>query len=249
MLRAYGDGNLFGEPYGEGPVRVVFLHGWARRGQDFAACAGELAGRGVASVALDLPGFGSSPLPTVAGGARHYAELLVPALRQMNDEPLVLVGHSFGGRIAPVIAATNPELVAALVLTGAPLMRTSPTAKPPRRYRAIRLLHAKGLVTEEKMESARQRYGSADYRLASGLLRDVLVATVNENYEGELVLVRAPVAMVWGELDREVPASVASRAGALLHTPHTFRSVEGVGHLLPTEAPHELVTSTFEVLP
>lgn len=248
MLRAYGDGNLFGEPYGEGPVRVVFLHGWARRGQDFAACAGELAGRGVASVALDLPGFGSSPLPTVAGGARHYAELLAPALRRMNDEPMVLVGHSFGGRIAVVLAATHPELVAALVLTGAPLIRTSPTAKPPWPYRAIRFLRTKGLVSEEKMESARQRYGSTDYRNAKGLLRDVLVANVNESYEEELVLVRAPVALVWGELDREVPASVASRAGALLHTPHSFRSVNGVGHLLPTEAPHELVTSTLEVL-
>ena len=62
VLRAYGDGTLFGEPYGEGPVRVVFLHGWARRGADFAACATELAGRGVASVTLDLPGFGSSPV-------------------------------------------------------------------------------------------------------------------------------------------------------------------------------------------
>jgi pimeloyl-ACP methyl ester carboxylesterase len=166
----------------------------------------------------------------------------------MNDEPLVLVGHSFGGCIATVIAATNPELVAALVLAGAPLIRTSPTAKPPWRYRAIRFFRTKGLVSEEKLASARQRYGSADYRHAKGLLRDVLVATVNESYEEELVLVRAPVAMVWGELDREVPASVASRAGALLHTPHTFRSVAGVGHLLPTEAPHELVTSTFEVL-
>jgi len=28
VLRAYGDGNIFGEPYGQGPVRIVWLHGW-----------------------------------------------------------------------------------------------------------------------------------------------------------------------------------------------------------------------------
>jgi len=58
---------------------VLWLHGWARRGEDFRAVALELAQRGVASVALDLPGFGASPVPGLAGGARHYAELILPA--------------------------------------------------------------------------------------------------------------------------------------------------------------------------
>jgi pimeloyl-ACP methyl ester carboxylesterase len=248
VLRAYGDGNLFGEPCGEGPVQVIFLHGWARRGQDFAVCARELADRGIASVALDLPGFGSSPLPTVAGGARSYARQLAPVLRAMGSAPFVLVGHSFGGTVATVIAANDPELVRAVVLTGAPLLRSSPTRTPPLLYRVTRYLHARGVVSGQRMEAARQRYGSADYRAARGMLREILVASVNESYEAELARVRAPVAMLWGELDRDVPASIASRAGALLHVAHSFRSVPGVGHLLPTEAPGELVTSVIEVL-
>ena len=80
MLQAYGDGTIFGTPYGEGPVRVLWLHGWARQGQDFAVAAGLLAEHGVASVALDLPGFGASPAPSTAVGARGYAELIVPVL-------------------------------------------------------------------------------------------------------------------------------------------------------------------------
>lgn len=248
MLRAYGDGNLFGEPYGEGPLRVVFLHGWARRGEDFAACAGELAGVGVASVALDLPGFGSSPPPTVAGGARHYAQLLAPALGRMAAEPLVLVGHSFGGCVATVIAANHPELVRALVLTGPPLVRRTTPGASPWRYRLVRQLHARGLASDRKIEAARQRYGSRDYRNATGIMRDVLVATVNESLEEELARVTASVVMVWGERDAEVPADVAARAGALLHGAHSYRSLEGVGHLVPTEAPHELVVSVLEAL-
>ncbi len=248
MLRAYGDGNLFGEPYGEGPVRVVWLHGWGRRGQDFAAAASELAESGVASVALDLPGFGSSPLPGAAGGARLYAQLLAPALSQLAEQPLVLVGHSFGGRIAVVLGADHPELVRALVLTGSPLLRRQGASRSPWRYRSVRWLHAHGVVSERQMEAARQRYGSADYRNASGLLRDVLVASVNESYEDELARLRVPVTMVWGEGDVDVPVDVATRVGAMLKDPPTLRVLKGIGHLVPVEAPADLVASVREAL-
>ncbi len=239
MLRAYGDGKLFGEPYGDGPVRVIWLHGWARRGQDFAAAANELARRGVASVALDLPGFGASPAPSAAGGARRYAELVVPVVREIGDGPFVLVGHSFGGTVACVVAADHPELVRSLVLTGAPLLR-NPSSSSPALYRALRWLHARGVVSDVRMETARQKYGSTDYRQATGVMRDVLVISVNESYEDELARLDVPVTLLWGDQDREVPLDVATRASALLTTTHTLQSLQGVGHLLPSDAPEEL---------
>lgn len=248
MLRAYGDGKLFGEPYGEGPPRVVWLHGWARRGQDFALAARELAQEDIASVAFDLPGFGSSPLPTVAGGARHYASLLAPILAQLSDQPLVIVGHSFGGRVAAVLGATHPELVRAVVLSGAPLVARSATRRSPWRYRIIRWLAARGVVSEARMEAARQRYGSADYRSAHGRLREILVISVNESYEHELAQLTMPIALVWGANDREVPPEVAAAAAALLRAPHSLRVLTGVGHLVPTDAPGELADAAREAL-
>jgi|SRR5665213_29632 len=240
VLRAYGDGNIFGEPYGQGPVRIIWLHGWARRGQDFAASATDLARRGVASVALDLPGFGASPTPDSPGGARRYAELVVPVLKAIGDGPFVLVGHSFGGTVACVVAANHPELVRSLVLTGAPLLRTPSSRKSPLTYRTLRWLHDRGFVSDERMEAARQKYGSRDYRLATGVMRDVLVASVNESYEDELARLDVPVTLLWGEQDREVPLDVATRASALLAATHTLQSLHGIGHLVPTEAPGEL---------
>ena len=103
-------------------------------------------------------------------------------------------------------------------------------------------------MSDERMESARQRFGSTDYRNASGILRDVLVAMVNESYEPELAQLRAPVLMVWGSNDVDVPIEVAERASALISSPHTLRVVAGVGHLLPTEAPRELASVVREAL-
>jgi len=248
VLRSYGDSNLFGESYGAGTARVVWLHGWARSAGDFAVAASTLADRGVASVALDLPGFGASPLPEVAGGARHYAGLVVPALRSLADEPLVLVGHSFGGTVAAVVASTHPDAVRSLVLTGAPLIRRASTKKAPFAYRSQRWLHAKGLLSDERVEAARQKYGSTDYRRAHGLLRDVLVASVNESYETELATLSLPVDFVWGELDGDVPVDVAARAGELVRGEHTLRVITGVGHMVPLETPDELVDAVTRAL-
>ncbi|MCU1364279.1 MAG: hydrolase, alpha/beta hydrolase fold family [Acidimicrobiaceae bacterium] len=249
MLRTYGDVNLFGESFGDGTTRVLWLHGWARRGEDFTRAATSLAHQGVASVALDLPGFGASPVPGSAGGARRYAELILPAARQLAQEgPLVLVGHSFGGTVATVLASRHPELVASLVLTGAPLLRTPSQSRSPLRYRATRRLHARGLVSDERLEKARQRYGSSDYRRAQGMMREVLVASVNESYETELSSLELPVTLLWGENDYEVRPDVARRAGTLLRRPPTLVVVSGVGHLLPLEAPEELTNAVVKAL-
>jgi len=93
------------------------------------------------------------------------------------------------------------------------------------------------------MESARQRYGSVDYRNASGILRDVLVATVNESYEPELARITVPTAMVWGEGDHDVPLTSARRAAALLSTTPDITVVADCGHLVPTSAPAALAAA------
>ena len=242
VLRAYGEGNIFGEAYGDGPVQVVWLHGWHRTSADFSPAASLLARDGIASVALDLPGFGASPLPATAGGAAWYAQLLTAALANISTSPLVLVGHSFGGRVATVIAATQPERVKALVLIGAPLVRLESTRPSPLAYRVVRGLHHRKLIGDARMEAARQKYGSSDYRNATGVLRDILVVSVNESYESELAQVGAPVSLVWGENDHEVPVEVARRARALLaRSPEVGLEVlTQTGHLVPTERPDAL---------
>ncbi|HEY1762150.1 MAG TPA: alpha/beta hydrolase [Acidimicrobiales bacterium] len=248
MLRSYGDSRLFGEAYGPNLPRVVWLHGWARGAQDFTLSANALAERGIGSVALDLPGFGASPVPDVAGGARHYAELIAPALREIASEPVVLVGHSFGGTVAVVVASEHPELVSSLVLVASPVVRKRGSARAPFEYRAVRWLAEHHLVNEVRLERARQKYGSTDYKRAQGIMRDVLVASVNESYEAELQRLEMPVTFVLGERDLDVPLAVATTASGLVPGPTTLHELSGIGHLVPLEAPGELVDAVAKAL-
>lgn len=245
MLRAYLDGAVFGTSSGEGPPRTVLLHGWRRSSGDFAAVARALADAGVASVALDLPGFGATPPPPDAMGARGYADALVPLLAEVaaGSSPPVLVGHSFGGRVATCLGASRPDLVGGLVLTGVPLVRAAmPRGRTSWRYRAVRAGRRAGLVSEERLETARRRHGSADYRAASGVVRGVLVATVQESYEDELAALQCAVALVWGELDTTAPLANATAAASIV-TSATLEVLHGVGHLVPTEAPGPLAAA------
>lgn len=203
---------------------------------------------GIASVALDMPGFGSSPAPSVSGGAQLYSDLLTSALSSMGDETLVLVGHSFGGKVATVFAADHPELIRALVLTGVPLVRTTPNRKSSTSFRLLRWLHHRRIISDKRMESARQKYGSLDYGRTSGIMRDIFVTVVSESHDSQLEQIEMPVAMVWGAEDLEVPVDVARRAGELLRGEHSLTLVPDVGHFLPTDAPQSLVDAVAGVV-
>ena len=128
-LRALADGALFAEAYGDGSPRVLALHGWGRRGNDFAASLAEFD-----ALAIDLPGFGATPAPSEVLGAEGYAALVAPVLDTFESPPVV-VGHSFGGRIAVCLAAAHPDRVASLVISGSPLLRLGPAKKPSAGYR------------------------------------------------------------------------------------------------------------------
>ncbi len=250
VLRSYLAGAVFGTSSGTGPPRALLLHGWRRTKADFARVSELLAARGVPSLALDLPGFGDSPPPQLAGGARHYATLLAPLVTELAAEsgPLLVVGHSFGGRVGVCLAARAPAAMAGAVLSGVPLIRDAmPSARPARRYLAIRALARHRLVPASVLESARQRYGSDDYRAASGVMRDVLVATVVESYEDELRSVRCPINLLWGDADTVAPLAVAEAAAAC----STFARVEvlhGTGHFVPTEAPEQVCAAAVAML-
>lgn len=233
VLRSFADGALFAEVFGEGPPRILALHGWGRRGADFKQSLHDLP-----ALAPDLPGFGASPSPESVIGSEGYADIVAQILEAF-DGPPVLVGHSFGGRIAVCLAAKMPDTVGPLVLTGVPLLKTANSAKPALSYRVIRSLSRVGLISDARLEAERKKRGSADYRAAKGVMRDILVKVVNESYEPQLGQVQSSVAMLWGSNDREVPPAIAKRA-ELVFPNSDLEVLPGVGHHVPIEAPDAL---------
>ena len=191
---------------------------------------------GYDALALDLPGFGASPPPPEPWGLAAYADAVRPVLEEM-ERPIVLLGQSFGGSVAIHLAtASGPEAVRAVVATGSPLVRSRGTGKAPLSFRLARWLNRRRLFPDSKMEELRNARGSADYRAATGVMRDTLVRVVNEDVAELLPRLQVPLELVWGEEDRDVPISVATATMALAPSAHVTR-LAGVGHDTPLQAP------------
>lgn len=240
MLTTVGTSSLVAEKFGSGRTEVLALHGWGRNGADFARILAPHNG-----LALHLPGFGPAPEPPTAWSSADYAREIAQALEGMG--PFVLVGHSFGGRIAVRLAAAHPHLVSHLVLTGVPLTRVTGPAKPKLGFQIAKALHRANLLPDQAMESARQKYGSEDYRKASGVMREILVRVIAEDYLDDAARVLCPVTMVWGEGDKPAPLAAAKRA--LEFFPQaTLRVVSGAEHLLEGTLEQEVASAVADAL-
>jgi pimeloyl-ACP methyl ester carboxylesterase len=221
MLSSLGD--MLVEKVGATPPKVIALHGWMRTGADFAPIVD-----GLDAVSIHLPGFGITAEPLTAWGSAEYADAVATVIEGFG--PVVIVGHSFGGRVAVHLASKYPHLVSGLVLTGVPLVRLVAAPKPALSFRIARALNRAKIVPDSVMERQRRKHGSADYRNSNGVMRDVLVRTVRETYEPQLRGISAPTRMVWGENDTSAPAD-AGLAASKLMPDAAFRTVPA-GHLL-----------------
>ena len=189
----------------DGRRTIVFLHGTRLTG---AAWAGQIASLDTEfrCIAPDLPGHGTSSAEpfTLAGAASAVADIIE---RESPDRPVVLVGLSLGGYVATVVAATRPELVAGLAISGA-------TAEPS----GIRTLGYVALATvfERVPESIllrvnrwyfRRRYPATVSRpiLAGGFWfrggAIALRALAGESFRPQLAAYPGPSLLINGELD------------------------------------------------
>jgi pimeloyl-ACP methyl ester carboxylesterase len=115
-------GHLHVTRFGSGARAVLGIHGITASSMSMAVVARHL-GPDATLVAPDLRGRGASAgLPGPYGMRAHAADCAA-VIAALCDPPVVVLGHSMGGFVAVVLAATHPELVERLVLAdgGLPL--------------------------------------------------------------------------------------------------------------------------------
>jgi pimeloyl-ACP methyl ester carboxylesterase len=107
------DERLAVRTLGESGPLVVFVHGLFGQGRNWTTIAKGLADSHRVTL-IDLPNHGHSPW-TDRVDYLDMAKMVVTELEHLG-EPVTLVGHSMGGKVAMQLALRRPELLRALVV-------------------------------------------------------------------------------------------------------------------------------------
>jgi pimeloyl-ACP methyl ester carboxylesterase len=94
---------------------LLMVHGLGGSALNWMAVGPELA-RGRRVLALDLAGFGQTPLYDRSAAVGANTHLVHQFIEKVVGEPVLLMGNSMGGHIAILEAADHPSSVSALVL-------------------------------------------------------------------------------------------------------------------------------------
>jgi pimeloyl-ACP methyl ester carboxylesterase len=215
---------------GSGPP-VLFVHGLGGCWQNWLENLPFFAAAGRRAIALDLPGFGASPMPPWEVTVPAYGRLLNDFCAALGLEDVVLVGNSLGGFIAAETAIAVPAWIERLVLVSAAgishaEMKRGPVVATARMLHLLnpvaRTLNTAGLRRPGLRQAAFQGVFRHPQRIRRELLYEFSVNGVGRpgflpsvasltgyDFLDRLPEIAVPTLIVWGRDDLVVPASDA----------------------------------------
>jgi len=246
---------------------VLLIHGLWSSSRDWIPVASTLTADHRVLIP-DRPGYGRS-----GGGPLSMAETadrLADTLRTRGSGPAVVVGHSYGGGVAVLLAARHPSLVSGLVLVAtvgrtdsryawgrqvlawAPILEVTCAAKllvfdwlAPRARQvagspARRPRRSSSTAPPKELAEASATWQPGLWRTAAADQRSLLREIAS--IEKSLSTLKLPAVVVTGALDGTVPPSVTVKTAAQLEGAELV-ILPHTGHSVPRDAPDALVSA------
>jgi pimeloyl-ACP methyl ester carboxylesterase len=150
------DGPVHYIDFGGDGSPLLMVHGLGGSAINWMAVGPRIAERHHA-VAIDLAGFGQTPLFKRSAAVGANADLVTSFIEKVFDGPVILMGNSMGGHISILLAAGKPELVDKLVLVDPAVPGVHLSRPDPAILGAMAVLPIPGLA--ENMLDRRIRLG------------------------------------------------------------------------------------------
>jgi pimeloyl-ACP methyl ester carboxylesterase len=249
-----GQLEIYAEEQGEGSPALVFIHYWGGSRRTWSEVIARLSNR-FRCVAMDLRGWGKSDRGADDYSLFSQADDVGGVIEALKLKDFVLVGHSMGGKIAQILAGRRPIGLRAVVLVGPapPTPLHVPEAQkqnmlasyttPEGIAEALKVINHRPLTIAQRLQVTEDSLGGAERAkvawLSQGMPLDISAQTAS---------IAAPVCVIVGSAD-QVEKEAALREALLPLVPHAkFETIEGVGHLLPLEAPSEVAKAISDFL-
>jgi len=245
---------------------MILIHGFISSNLVWNEVFLPLAQAGFRVIAPDLPGYGYSDKPrageyTIAAQAHAVLGLM----DRLGIEKATIVGASYGGAVAAMLALDCPERVARLVLVGA-VSNDEPKKKLLLRLASVPVLGdlatplflGSRWILRKRTEDVYRRLGyplderkleARHHLLETANTHHAMIRTVRRWSANRIArdahLIRQPTMLVWGDEDNHIPISNAYKLRDAIPNSRlvVFRRC---GHLPPTEYPEKFVEVVAE---
>lgn len=221
----------------EGPdtqTNILFLHGWGTSAESFRPVINEMAKK-FKVYAIDFPGFGNSQQPPTTYAVEDYSKIVLEFINRLNLENVILVGHSFGGRVIIKLVGKLGYKPKKIILVDSAGIKPKPKLKNNIKVGIYKLFKklAKLFLGKKKGQELIDKYknkaGSADYSNADDVMREVFKNVISEDLTEYLPNIKAPTLLIWGELDQDTPLSDAQKMEELIDNAGLV-VIKGAGH-------------------
>lgn len=223
---------------------ILILHGWGGTSASWTKVQ-ELLSKKYLVVVPDLPGFGKTPSPPAGWSLERYVEFVEKFSQELNLEGIILIGHSFGGRIAIQYAVKYPEELSYLILCAAAGIRHM------RLRHKVLLIIAKSanligslpFIRRWRPHVRRLFYRAikrTDYLEAEGVMKEIFLSVLSKNLRPILSSIKTSTLVLWGEKDDFVPIEDANIMKQEIENAKLV-IFPGIGHTPHKKIPDELV--------
>ncbi|WP_375446015.1 alpha/beta fold hydrolase [uncultured Fibrella sp.] len=240
-----------------GPA-LVFLHYFGGSVHSWDAVLDQLATE-FHCIAIDLPGFGESPALSDHQTVDEVADEVLSVLAaQLNSRPVILIGHSMGGKIGLALASgtlVSPPLTG---LQGLILLAPSPPGQEPIPDSDRQdMLDQPGLSPDGQRKAAektvekitclpisktvRQQIITDNLRSSPEAWTAWLTTGSLNDITDRMSRINVPVTILAGDQDKALPLSVQPDMVQPYLPQAGLHIIPGAGHLLPQEAPDQVV--------
>ena len=238
--------------YGTGQT-VLILHGWPSEGNRWHAVAENIAREGFEVVVPDLPGFGESSDPAQPWTSKNYVETIKQFMGELDMKRVIVFGHSFGGKIAALIAASHSKRVKQLILFAAAIQPSKKGFKYFATYIPAKI--AKFILTILPIPPLK-RLGNKIVARITGVprfegrdaMKQTLHSVVKEDVRSDLKKIKTPTLILWGTKDKVTPLSMGRTAKHAIadSTLVTLKDLDHRAHLTHPGKVAEVVTSYLD---
>lgn len=194
---------------GEGE-NILIIHGWGANIDTVMPIFNHLK-TSFKVYAIDLPGHGKSDEPKEVWNSYDFADIVKKFIDAMDIKDTILMGHSHGGRISIILANRYPDVVKKMILinsAGIIPKRTFKYYYKVYTFKTLKLIYNTAFFwsdKKERLEKFYKKFGSTDYKEASGVMRQILVKVVNDDLKPLLKEIVAPTLLIWGREDTATP--------------------------------------------